>query len=163
MKKTRSILALMMALCMMLTAVGALAEQAPEEDANADQGPLSGTALLEAVKGTYVPLFPVITDPQYDALWLDPCSAILGEEGMFGGIVGASMGSVMTNCEAQADIVVDEGKTANIGIVGGGWQNTSAAGCVGHGSITLGSGCYGVGGVSGCGFGAEYFKDCAAE
>ncbi len=37
-------------------------------------------ALLEAVKGTYVPLFPVITDPKYDALWLDPCAAILGEE-----------------------------------------------------------------------------------
>ena len=37
-------------------------------------------ALLEAVKGTYEPLFPVITDPKYDALWLDPCSAIMGEE-----------------------------------------------------------------------------------
>ena len=37
-------------------------------------------ALLEAVKGTYEPLFPVITDPNYDPLWLDPCSAILGEE-----------------------------------------------------------------------------------
>lgn len=37
-------------------------------------------ALLEAVKGTYVPLFPVITDPKYDTLWLDPCAAILGEE-----------------------------------------------------------------------------------
>ena len=37
-------------------------------------------ALLKAVKGTYVPLFPVITDPKYDALWLDPCAAILGEE-----------------------------------------------------------------------------------
>ena len=37
-------------------------------------------ALLEAVRGTYEPLFPVITDPQYDALWLDPCAAILGEE-----------------------------------------------------------------------------------
>ena len=87
----------------------------------------------------------------------------LSEEGMFGGIVGASMGSVITNCEAWTDIVIEEGKTANIGIVGGGWQNTSVAGCVGHGSITLGSSCYGVGGVSGCGFGSEFFRDCAAE
>ena len=37
-------------------------------------------ALLEAVRGTYEPLFPVITDPQYDQLWLDPCAAILGDE-----------------------------------------------------------------------------------
>ncbi len=37
-------------------------------------------ALLEAVKGTYEPLFPVITVPQYDQIWLAPCAAILGEE-----------------------------------------------------------------------------------
>ena len=87
----------------------------------------------------------------------------MSEEGMFGGIVGASMGSTITDCEARADIVIEEGVTANVGIVGGGWQNTNAAGCIGHGSITLGSGCYGVGGVSGCGFGSEFFTDCAAE
>ena len=37
-------------------------------------------ALLEAVKGTYEALFPVITAPAYDQLWLDPCVAALGEE-----------------------------------------------------------------------------------
>ena len=37
-------------------------------------------ALLENVKGTYEPLFPVITRPEYDQLWLDPCIAVLGEE-----------------------------------------------------------------------------------
>lgn len=87
----------------------------------------------------------------------------MSEEGMFGGIVGASMGSVITDCEAQVNITIEEGKTANVGIVGGGWQNTSAANCIGHGSIQLGSGCYGVGGISGCGFGSEYFTGCAAE
>ena len=87
----------------------------------------------------------------------------MSEEGMFGGIVGAAMGSVITDCEAQVNITVEEGKTANVGIVGGGWQNTSAANCVGHGSIRVGSGCYGIGGVSGCGFGAEYFTGCSAE
>jgi len=87
----------------------------------------------------------------------------MSEEGMFGGIVGASMGSVITNCEARADIVIEEGKTANVGIVGGGWQNTSVANCIGHGSIQVGSNCYGIGGVSGCGFGSEYFMGCVAE
>ena len=37
-------------------------------------------ALLQAVKGTYEPLFPVITDPKYDQLWLDPCAAVVGGE-----------------------------------------------------------------------------------
>ena len=36
--------------------------------------------LLEDVKGTYDPLFPVITKPEYDQIWLDPCIAALGEE-----------------------------------------------------------------------------------
>ena len=87
----------------------------------------------------------------------------MSEEGMFGGIVGASMGSVITDCEAQVNITIEEGKTANVGIVGGGWQNTSAANCIGHGSIQVGSNCYGIGGVSGCGFGAEYITGCVAE
>ncbi len=87
----------------------------------------------------------------------------MSEEGMFGGIVGASMGSVIADCEAQANITIEEGKTANVGIVGGGWQNTSAANCIGHGSIQVGSSCYGIGGISGCGFGAEYFTGCTAE
>ena len=37
-------------------------------------------ALLESIKGTYEPLFPVITKPEYDQIWLDPCVAALGEE-----------------------------------------------------------------------------------
>ncbi len=37
-------------------------------------------ALLEAVRGTYEPLFPVIVKEEYDPLWSDPCAAVLGEE-----------------------------------------------------------------------------------
>ena len=37
-------------------------------------------ALLNAVKGTYEPLFPVITDAKYDEIWLAPCVEVLGEE-----------------------------------------------------------------------------------
>ena len=36
--------------------------------------------LLENIKGTYEPLFPVITKPEYDQIWLDPCVAAMGEE-----------------------------------------------------------------------------------
>jgi hypothetical protein len=36
--------------------------------------------LLEDIKGTYEPLFPVITRPEYDQIWLDPCVAAMGEE-----------------------------------------------------------------------------------
>ena len=37
-------------------------------------------ALLDAVKGTYEPLFPVITDAKYDEIWLTPCVEVLGDE-----------------------------------------------------------------------------------
>ena len=36
--------------------------------------------LLENIRGTYEPLFPVITRAEYDPIWLDPCNAALGEE-----------------------------------------------------------------------------------
>lgn len=36
--------------------------------------------LLHDVSGTYEELFPVICDPQYDSLWLEDCTAIVGEE-----------------------------------------------------------------------------------
>ena len=87
----------------------------------------------------------------------------MSEEGMFGGIVAAGMGSRINGCEAQTTITVEDGATANLGIVGGGLQATSVSDSIGRGSITLGSGCYGIGGVSGCGFGSEYFTNCAAE
>ena len=48
-------------------------EDEPEEAQEA-------AALLEAVKGTYRPLFPVITDPQYDQIWLAPCIDALGDD-----------------------------------------------------------------------------------
>ena len=50
------------------------------QDAETAEGTAEAAALLEAVRGTYVPLFPVITDAQYDQLWLDPCVAAMGEE-----------------------------------------------------------------------------------
>ena len=83
-------------------------------------------------------------------------------EGMYGGIVGAGMGSRIENCSAQAEIRLPDG-TANAGIVGGGLEMTSVVGCTAAGAVIAGNGCYGIGGVSGCGFAAEEFSDCAAE
>ncbi len=86
----------------------------------------------------------------------------MSEEGMYGGIVGAGMGSMIENCSAQAEIALPDG-TANAGIVGGGLEMTSVVGCTATGTVTAGSNCYGLGGVSGCGFAAEQFTDCVAE
>ena len=86
----------------------------------------------------------------------------MSAEGMYGGIVGAGMGSMVENCTAQADIALPDG-TANAGIVGGGLEMTSVVGCTATGTVTAGSDCYGLGGISGCGFAAEQFTDCTAE
>jgi len=86
----------------------------------------------------------------------------MSEEGMYGGIVGAGMGSMIENCSAQAEIILPDG-TANAGIVGGGLEMTSVVGCTATGTVTAGNNCYGLGGVSGCGFAAEQFTDNVAE
>ena len=88
--------------------------------------------------------------------------AEMGAEGMYGGIAGAGMGSLITGCEVQADIVIPDG-TANAGIVGGGLEMTSVVNCTASGSVTAGNSCYGIGGISGCGFAAEEFTDLTAR
>lgn len=45
---------------------------------NTDNTPAA--KLLNDVKGTYDPLFPVICDEKYDQLWLDKCTEIVGED-----------------------------------------------------------------------------------
>lgn len=85
----------------------------------------------------------------------------MSAEGMYGGIVGTGMGSMIENCSAQADIALPDG-TANAGIIGGGLEMTSVVGCTATGTVTAGNNCYGLGGISGCGFAAEQFTDCTA-
>ena len=70
MKKT---LALVLTLCLLLmTAAFGMAETA--DDA------AEAAAFMDSIRGTYEALFPVITAPEYDQIWLDPCVAALGEE-----------------------------------------------------------------------------------
>ena len=86
----------------------------------------------------------------------------MSAEGMYGGIAGAGNGSLITGCEAQADIIIPD-NTANAGIIGGGLQMTSVVNCRATGSVTAGNNCYGLGGISGCGFASEQFTGCTAE
>ena len=89
-------------------------------------------------------------------------SETFGVSNMVGGVVGAGMDSVIADCTATADIVLGDG-AHDAGIVGGGLEVTSVLNCSASGSITAGSGCFGLGGVSGCGFGSEAFTGCAAS
>ena len=83
-------------------------------------------------------------------------------EGMYGGIVGAGMGSLISDCEADAEVNLPDG-VANAGLIGGGLEMTSVVNCSATGSVTAGADCYGLGAISGCGFGAEEFTDCYAH
>lgn len=51
-----------------------------EEQTELAEDAQAAAQLLEDVKGTYTALFPIITDPAYDQLWLDPCIAVVGED-----------------------------------------------------------------------------------
>ena len=86
----------------------------------------------------------------------------MSSEGMFGGIVGAGMGSLISNCTAEAEITIPDGM-ANAGLIGGGLEMTNVSGCYATGTVTAGNDCYGLGGISGCGFAAEYFRENTAE
>lgn len=66
-------LSLILALCLLMATAALGAAETPDGSAEA-------LALLENIKGTYEALFPVITAPEYDRIWLDPCTAVLGEE-----------------------------------------------------------------------------------
>ena len=85
----------------------------------------------------------------------------MSSEGMYGGIVGAGMSSRISDCEAQSEINLPD-NAANAGIIGGGLEMTSVVNCTSTGPITAGNNCYGLGAISGCGFGAEEFTNCNA-
>lgn len=63
-----------------LTALVLLVSTGVVSTAETTDGAAEAAALLENIKGTYEALFPVITAPEYDPIWLDPCAAALGEE-----------------------------------------------------------------------------------
>ena len=69
----KKVTALVLTLCLlMMTAAFGVAETADDS--------AEALAFMDNIKGTYEPLFPVITAPEYDQIWMDPCVAALGEE-----------------------------------------------------------------------------------
>ena len=65
------VFAMMLSLSAFAGAEGPAAAEDPEAEA---------AQLLKDLTGTYDALFPVITDPVYDQLWLDNCAAVVGED-----------------------------------------------------------------------------------
>ena len=69
----KKVISLVLTLCLlMMTAAFGIAETA--------DGSAEAMKQMEDIKGTYEPLFPVITAPEYDQIWRDPCVKALGEE-----------------------------------------------------------------------------------
>ena len=127
---------------------------------NVDNVQVDGTTMASSVVG--YSFCSVVSGVKLSNAVITAHASDLSEEGMYGGIVGAGMMSRIENCTVAADIVIPD-NTANAGLVGGGLELTSVTGSSASGSITAGNNCYGIGGISGCGFGAEEFTDCAAE
>ena len=121
---------------------------------------VDGTTMVSAVVG--YTFCSTVSDVTVENAVITAHETELSEEGMYGAVAGAGMMSTLKNCAAAADITIPDG-TANAGIVGGGLEMTSVIGCQGTGTITTGNNCYGLGGISGCGFGSEEFTDCTAQ
>ena len=69
----KKVISLVLTLCLlMMTAAFGVAETAV--------GAAEALEQMENIKGTYEPLFPVITAAEYDAIWQEPCVKALGEE-----------------------------------------------------------------------------------
>ena len=80
----KKVISLVLTLCLlMMTAAFGVAETADDS--------AEALELLENIKGTYEPLFPVITAAEYDSIWLDSCVKALGEE------AGAEVAGMMKN------------------------------------------------------------------
>ena len=75
-------ISLVLTLCLlMMTAAFGVAETADDS--------AEALELMENIKGTYEPLFPVITAAEYDDIWEKPCVEAMGEE------AGSAMAEMM--------------------------------------------------------------------
>ena len=121
---------------------------------------VDGTTMVSAVVGySYC---SSVKDVTVDGVTITAHATQLSEEGMYGGVVAAGMMSTIAGCNANVNIMIPD-NTANAGIVGGGLEMTSVIASSASGTISAGDSCNGLGGISGCGFGAEEFTDCTVE
>ena len=121
---------------------------------------VDGSTMVSAVTG--YAYCSTVSDITVNGAVITAHESEISEEGMYGSVVAAGMMSTIENCSASADIILPD-NTANAGIIGGGLELTSVIGSTAAGTITAGNNCYGLGGISGCGFGAEEFTNCTAD
>ena len=81
---------------------------------------------------------------------------------MIGGILGRGKNSLIDSCSAKANITLPA-TARNAGILCGDLDTSSVVNGYATGTLTAGDDCYGLGAVSGSGFGSEEFTNCTAE
>ena len=81
---------------------------------------------------------------------------------MIGGILGRGKDSLVDSCAARANVTLPD-TARNAGILCGDLETSSVINGYATGTLTAGNDCYGLGAVSGSGFGSEEFTNCTAE
>ena len=81
---------------------------------------------------------------------------------MIGGILGRGKDSLVDSCAARANVTLPD-TARNAGILCGDMETSSVINGYATGTLTAGNDCYGLGAISGSGFGSEEFTNCTAE
>ena len=81
---------------------------------------------------------------------------------MIGGMLGRGKDSLIDSCAARARIILMDG-ARNAGILCGDLETSSVINGYATGTLTAGTDCYGLGGISGSAFGSEEVINCTAE
>ncbi len=130
-------------------------EEAKVYDLNVENVDIAGAFLVGGLVGYAV-------DCTLESVDLIGTNKIQGWQ-MNGGLVGGGF-SVISKCNADADIVVLGDGGGSTGILTGGMENSVITDCTATGTVTAdGDDCYGLGGLLGCAFENSYVENCTAE
>ena len=81
---------------------------------------------------------------------------------MIGGILGRGKDSLVDSCAARANVTLPD-TSRNAGILCGDMETSSVINGYATGTMKAGNDCYGLGAISGSGFGSEEVINCTAE
>lgn len=103
-------------------------------------------------------------DAEIDSIILKGNNELTGNF-LIGGIVGAAHCANLTNCVAEADVILNGDGAQGAGIIVGGAEECSLESCrAAGGSLTVsGIGSLSIGGLAGCTHLSEYVRYCSAE
>lgn len=103
-------------------------------------------------------------DTEIDAITLTGENELTGNF-LIGGVVGASHGTELTNCTAEAAVTLNGDGAQGAGIIVGGAEECNVENCqaVGGSVTATGSGSLSIGGLAGCAHLSEYVRNCTAE